>query len=377
MFIKFAARNASFFFLIFALVNFVSAQANQYKTNPPAQQKIEDDTERVTTEEIKLNVTARNDYGNFDPTLILDDLMVVEDRVPHSIASLRRVPANVLIVLDTGGEMRFAKTLRSTREVATSVVNSLNQDNALAVMQYSDKPEILVEWTGDKNQILEAINKKSNFGKRSQFVAAMTLAVKFLQNRPNENRHLVLITDGTDSAANKGEREAALKKLLAANVSVHILSYTQLEQGEIDKSSIFQKGQARAPKRTDDTHKATLPGPIQDMMNMPRLGSINTDTAMLRARRQRRDALKQSQEQLTVLAKETGGEMIAPDNAEELSTKAKEIAAVIDSQYVITYLPKRSLSNSPAGEVRVVDVIPRRDGLTVQARRKFIVPARE
>lgn len=367
----------TFIALTLLLSGFALAQGNQYKTNPPSQQKKEDDTERITTEEIKLNVAVRNDYGHFDPTLVLEDLMVVEDRVPHSIASLRRVPANVLIVLDTGGEMRLAKNLKTTREVAANLVNSFDKENALAVMQYSDKPEILVEWTNDKAQILQAINVKSNFGKRSRFVEAINLAAKFLNSRPNENRHLVLITDGIDSVAKKGEREAALQNLLAANVSVHVLSYTQLEYGEMKESSIFQKGQARAPRRTDDAHKASLPQPIQDMMNMPRIGSINTDTAMIRARKQRRDALKQSQAQLIDLARETGGEMIVPESEEEMSAKAKEIAAAIDSQYVITYMPKRPLENSPVGETREIGVIPRRVGLVVQARRKFVVPEKD
>lgn len=376
MFTRFAAYTVSLIVLSFSLSICAFAQANQHKVNPPKSQQ-DDDAERVTTEEIKLNISARNEFGHFDPSLGLQDLMVVEDRVPHKIESLRRVPARVLVVLDTGGEMRLAKNLKTTRQAAINLVEALNKENSLAVMQYNDKPEILVEWTTDKNQILQAIVSKTNFGRRSRFVEAMNLAARFLQNRPNENRHLVLITDGTDSTSNKNERETAIKNLLAANISVHVLSYTALETGEMKETGgIFQKGEGRIPKRTDEGHKASLPQPIQDMMNMPRLGSINTDTAMLRARKQRRDALKQSEEQLKTLSNETGGEIYLPATLDEMQEEAKAVAAAIDSQYVLTYIPKRALANSEVGEVREIGVVPRRVGLIIQARRKFVVPAK-
>ncbi|MEP6923321.1 MAG: VWA domain-containing protein [Pyrinomonadaceae bacterium] len=375
MFIKLAARPLWLIVLSFVFSHLIFAQANQYKVGPPKPPS--DDTVRVSTEEIKLNVTVKNDFGHFDPSLQPQDLMVVEDRTPHTIESLRHVPASVLIVLDTGGELRLAKNLKTTRAVAMNLVQSLSDENSLALMQYSDKAEILTEWTTDKAQILETLLTKSNFGKRSRFVEAMNLAAKFLENRPNENRHLVLITDGTDSMSSFNERQTAFKKLLAANVSVHILSYTMLEQKEnAGRSIMVQGGEARAPRRTDDGHKSTLPQPIQDLMNLPRLGSINTDREMLKAAKQRQQDLRNSQKELETLAKETGGAIFLPVNLDEMPAEAREIAGTIDSQYVLTYIPKRALADSPAGEVREIGVVPRRVGIIVEARRKFVVPAK-
>lgn len=376
MLTKFAARFLSLGLFVFALSTTVSAQGNQYKIIPP-NPKPDDDTERILTEEIKLNVAVRNDFGHFDPSLRLEDLMVVEDRVPHTIASLRRVPASVLIVMDTGGESKLAKNLKTTRETAFNLVQALDKGNSLALMHFSDKPEILVEWTNDKNQILQSIMTKSNFGRRSRFVEAMNMATKFLANRPNENRHLILITDGTDSVAGKSDREKAFKNLLAANITVHVLSYTALEIGEMKDGGILRQGDGRIPKRTDETHKASLPQPIQDLMNLPRLGSITIDPAMIRARKQRKEALKLSQEQLNTLAIESGGEMIIPASLQEMTQQAAEVADTINSQYVITYVPKRALADADAGEVREIGVIPRRVGLVVQARRKFTVPEKQ
>jgi VWFA-related protein len=376
MFTKSALRTFGLLTLSLALIHSALAQANQYKITPP--KSPDDETERVLTEEIKLNVTVKNDFGHFDPSILPQDLMIVEDRTPHTVESLRHVPASVLIVLDTGGELRLAKSLSVTRAVATSLIQALSDENSVALMQYSDKPEILTEWTNDKKQVLATLMTKTTFGKRSKFVEAMNLAAKFLNNRPNENRHLVLITDGTDSSSNLNERQIALKSLLAANVSVHILSYTALEQKEnAGRSVMIQGGEARTPRRTTDEHKMTLPQPIQDLMNLPRLGSINTDREMLKVARQRQQALRDSQKELETLANETGGVIYLPTDLKDMAAEAREIAGAIDANYVLTYVPKRLLASSPAGEVREIGVVPRRFGLVVEARRKFIVPAKQ
>ena len=53
--------------------------------------------------------------------------------------------------------------------------------------------------------------------------------------------------------------------------------------------------------------------------------------------------------------------------------KAGLIANVIDSNYVVTYIPKRPLSESKPGETRVIEVSSRRPGLRVLAKRKLAV----
>jgi VWFA-related protein len=336
----------------------------------------EDTLLRVATEEIKINVTVRNEFGHFDPSLRLEDLMVVEDGVPHKIESLRRVPASVLIILDTGGESRFAKNLQTTRAAATSLAANLSAETAVAVMQYSDKPEILCEWTTERTKILAAVNKQSSFGKNSKFVEALNLAARFIAARPNENRHLVFIGDGTDSTSDLSEREKALKNIIAANVSVHVLSYTRLEIQALTKIPVLRGGDGQIPKRTDENNKIALPQPVKDLMNLPRLGSINLDREMIRARRAQQQSLQDSEKDLEKLTTETGGEIYLPIALEDLPEEAKSLALTIDSNYVLTYAPKRPLAASPKGEIRQIGVVPRRVGLSVQSRRLFVVPTK-
>ncbi|MDQ4122128.1 MAG: VWA domain-containing protein [Acidobacteriota bacterium] len=332
---------------------------------------------RVTTEEIRLNIVARNEFDHFDPTVIADDLMVVEDRVPHKIESLRRVPASVMLILDMGGEMRTVKNIRTTQAAAAGLIRSLSNEDRIAIIQYSDRVQVLSEWE-TKDEAIEAVAKKLDFGRRSVFVEALKTAAKMLDSREAQNRHIVLITDGLDSLAKKEEREAAIKKLLEANVSIHVLSYTAMERNGNASRSVMVKGaDGRIPRRTDEAHKASLPQPIQDLMNMPRIGvTINTDREMLKKARQQQQDLIKSQEQLNDLAFKTGGTIVLPESDEKLVEQSKEIAKLIDSVYVATYIPKRPLEASQPGETREIGVVSRRVGLKVEARRVFIVPSK-
>jgi len=362
---------AAFIVLAFAL-SLAAQTPPQASPTPPD----DDEPVRVTVEEIRLNVMARNEFDHFDPTLIPDDLMVVEDKIPHSVVSVRRLPAKVLLVLDMGGEMRAAKNLSTTQAAAANIVNSLDAEDSIAVLQYSDKPEILSEWS-NKEAALETIARKLSFGRRSSFVAAMNLAAQFLNRGDLQNRHLVLVTDGLDGAADKKDHAAAVQKLLGANVSVHVLSYTGVELQKAVKRSLISGADGRVPVRTDSTHKASLPQPTQDLMNMPRIGmTINTDREMIRHARKHQESLRESQRQLNELAAQTGGAFISPESNEQLIAKGKEIAEAIDSNYVATYIPKRPLADSKPGETREVGIVSRRVGLRVQARRVFIVPNR-
>jgi hypothetical protein len=55
--------------------------------------------------------------------------------------------------------------------------------------------------------------------------------------RPFENRHLVLISDGVETVADETAQRIALRNLLATNITVHVISYTQLQEQMAQKST--------------------------------------------------------------------------------------------------------------------------------------------
>lgn len=354
-------------FVLFSFAAFINAQ-----TPTPTTQN-DEETEKVFTEEIKLNITAFDANGKFVSGVKKEDLVINEDGRLNQASSIRRIPANVLILMDTGGEMRQAKSLNQTRATAKGLINALQAQDSVAIMQYSDKAEIIAEWTTDKAEASKILDTKANFGKRSVFVDALEKATKFLQKTPLDNRHLVLITDGTDSFNNSLERNIAMKKLLSTDINVHVISYTQMELADIEPRT---KGTSKTPppKAMPDEVKATMPKGIQDMMNATPIGpAINTDKEFLRKMRQRKQDLINSEKYLNDAARDTNGEFVAPATKEEMLDKTALVAGFIDSSYVVTYAPKRALKESPNGEVRNIEVTSRRPDLEIQAHRKLVV----
>jgi hypothetical protein len=58
---------------------------------------------RVFTEEVRLPVVATDAGGHYDAALEADEVLVLEDGEPQQIRSVRHIPGNVLMILDTGG----------------------------------------------------------------------------------------------------------------------------------------------------------------------------------------------------------------------------------------------------------------------------------
>jgi hypothetical protein len=59
---------------------------------------------KVFVEEVRIPITAKDMNGHFDPTLELSDLLVRENGVAQPLKSVYRMPASVLLLLDTGEE---------------------------------------------------------------------------------------------------------------------------------------------------------------------------------------------------------------------------------------------------------------------------------
>jgi VWFA-related protein len=336
-----------------------------------------DDPVKVFTEEVRLPVVALDSYGHYDPTLELDDILVLEDGVAQQLRSVRHVPANVLFVLDTGGEASglggLSKSTSLTRQVASQLVTKLQEGDSIAVMQSGNTSEMLQPWTIDKAAVLRTLKTKLISTKRSRISEAIANASAQLKDRPEGSRHVVLITDGVDSPGGKVDRSEAMTKLIAARATVHIISYTEFVRQKSDtRSSSVGTGQ-RPP--SSDPITATDPTLPPGMTRSPSYGiGVRFDPAMRRMRKAYEAEVKKSQQALKNVAEETGGRIMLPINSEEMLAQANEIARAIGAEYVVTYRPKRPLAEATPGEYRRIDVASRRVGLSLHARRGYVVP---
>src|SRR5687767_15657982 len=198
-------------------------QASPQPSPTPAKDQ---ETVRVFTEEVRLPVVALDAYGHYDPTLELNDVLVLEDGVIQQLRSVRHIPANVLFLLDTGGEVSglggMSKSTGLTRQVASQLVKSLQEGASMAVMQSGNADQMLQPWTTDKEAVLKTLKTKLFSTKRSRISEAIANASVQLKDRPEGSRHVVMITDGVDTPGSKVDRTEAMRRIIAARATVHV-----------------------------------------------------------------------------------------------------------------------------------------------------------
>ena len=352
------------------------AQTPAASPTPPAQQE---EPVKVFTEEVRLQVVAKDQFGHYDPTVVPEDILVLEDGVAQQIKSVRHVPANVLIVLDTGGELSglggISKRIDLTREVAVTLINHLKEGPTIAVMQYSSSPELVQPWTSDRKAILKVLATKLSFGKRARFSDAVAAAAKLLQDRPEGSRHVIFVTDGVDTPGGKVGRAQAISQLTAARATVHILSYTEFVRQPRNKGT---KGPITVGQLPNSSDPIRIMDPTQPpgQNRSPSFGvAVRFDPAMKRQRKAYEAEVKKSQQLLSDMADETGGQILLPKTSFEMVSQAKEAARDVGAEYVVTYRPKRSLASARPGEYRKVQIASRRVGLSLRSRRGYVIPA--
>ncbi|MFV0388357.1 MAG: VWA domain-containing protein [Pyrinomonadaceae bacterium] len=350
---------ATLIFVLFSLVGSAFAQ--------------NDDDIKVQTDEIKLNVSAFNQKGGFVPNVGVNDLVIIEDGRLNQPTSVRRIPANVLIVMDTGGEMRLAKDISLTRQTAKNIIASLAPEDSIALMDYNDKPNVISEWTTDRNILTEALDTRLSFGIKDSFVDALKLATDMLRKSESDNRHLILISEGTDSIASNEQRNAAMRDLMTTNINVHVLSYAGME-GKLAENRTKRLNKPNLRSAPPAEVNSTLPPGIQEVNRAAGTGlAINLDRKMAKVAKERVAAVESGKKFLKEISSNTSGLLIVPEDKEEMLSKGKLISSVIDSNYVVTYIPRRPLEESKPGEERIIEVAAKKPGLRASAKRIFVV----
>jgi VWFA-related protein len=263
-----------------------------------------------------------------------------------------------------------------TKEVAIHFLSRLSPDNRIAVLQYTRETTILQQWTTDRDAAIEAIANRAHTSNGAHLTNALIESLAQLKKTPAGNRHLVLITDGAeDSLENDVTLKETITSLLVEGIAVHVISYSQMGQKSIRKAAPLVLLTGKKPRKTAADIAAEIINPIGPHYERPQIHLIiDTDIEMRRRRAKYIKSMEEGEKWLTGLAAETGGSIDLPSDPEAMLKSAEEIARVVESQYVVTYRPKRSWAAAAPDEYRSIEVAPRRIGLRVSSRHGYVVP---
>jgi len=377
-------RTYSFIFAVIVslptLITYASAQVPQASPTP-------EDSERVPTEEVHLTISAEGPYRGFTPKLRTEDFTVYEDGLAQTVTSMKLIPAHVMVLIDSGAALTFAKDRETTNLAAMLVVDNLPEGTMCSVAQYSEKVGPIVPWTEDRDRAVTQLIGAIRTGRRSMLSDALRYVLENFKSQPVGNRHLILITDGIDGPAAINNESAAFRDLAAANIAVHVLSLTTMEEkGAKDAVKTVRINldphptKPRVQKEIYDDMLNSLPikAEMREFMRTAnesqQIVIVDLDIERRKMLRKRRGEWEKGEASLQKIAADTGGSIRTPIDTTALLNSAIDVARGIASHYDVTYMPAHVMSDAPDKAPRNVSVASRSDAIKLRTRKTLSIP---
>lgn len=252
----------------------------------------------VDTTLVVIPVTVTDPMNRFVLGLEKNDFTIFEDGVEQKIThfSGEDAPLSVGILFDTSGSMDM-KTDTSHHAVAEFLKTMNAQDEAFLV-QFSDKPELVQEFTGNPKDIEDRMGKLKTGG-LTALLDAVELGVREMKKAKNPRKALVVVSDGGDN--NSRYTAADIKDIVKE-------ADTQIYAMGVFEPNFF-------------------PSLSTELVSGPRL--------------------------LAQIADQTGGRAFGASEFGQLPGIAEKIAIELRNQYVLGYYPRNSEHD---GKYRKVEV---------------------
>lgn len=339
MSLKLKAEAAAILWVVIASAGQVHAQSGRMRGPSKAPQR-HDDKEpiRLRVEEVLLPVSVRSDIGNLPPNLQRTDFILTEDGKRQVINSVQHAPANILFILDAGGDSTL-KNVNLNRDLAAKIVDFLGEKDQAAVISYSDKTNLLSQWTSDKEALRRALEWKFKPGLKSDLYRSLVYAAEQVLPKVTGPRTVVIMTDGVDSF-DELDFEKVLDTLHRARATVYIVSQNDILLHEL-KPRAFNKLSWYE---------------MLDPQNRKRIEKLRAYYRQLEA----------AEITLKGLAEETGGAIWNPGTSEEFSKLSPRIITEIGTEYIFAYSTERAPDDK---KFHAINVYATKPGLLVRTRR--------
>ena len=149
-----------------------------------------------------VNVTAtvvdRN--GRFVPGLRQEDFIVYEENELQEVThfSNERVPVSLGIVLDTSGSMVGEKMASAIAAIDRFLTTLLAPEDELFFYKFSNYPELVQDWTTDRQRLSRAVRRVHANGGTAMY-DAIAESVPLAQTGQHRKRAVLLVSDGNDT----------------------------------------------------------------------------------------------------------------------------------------------------------------------------------
>jgi VWFA-related protein len=252
---------------------------------------------------VTLPVLVTTNNGQFIPNLKKENFRIFEDGTPQTIRDFKVEEAPITAVL----LVEFASTtyplLIDALRGSYAFASTLKKEDWVAVISYDMKPEILVDFTQDKNAVMGAINglRMPGFAETNVFDALYDTLDRM--DRVEGHKYIVLVSTGIDTFSKLNLDQITKKVKNTHDVTIFPISIGWLlrEYCETHGCTGFAHGMASYGMQSIDWYQAD-----NEMQTFARL---------------------------------TGGRFYQPRFAGDFPDVFRDISEDIRHQYTITYHP--------------------------------------
>lgn len=292
---------------------------------------------------VPVMVTTKN--GQFISNLKKENFKVLEDGVPQAINDFKIEQAPITVVM----LIEFASTTWPLEyqavEASYIFAQTLKKDDWVAAISYDMRPEILVDFTQDKNAVLGGINSLQfpGFSETNLFDALYDTIDRL--ERVEGHKYVLLISTGIDTFS-----------------KLNLNQITQKVKNSHD-ITIFPVSIGWMLREYCETHGCTGMSHGMASLHISQIDWLQADN------------------QLQTFAKLTGGRFYQPRFEGDMVDAFKDIAGDIRNQYTITYHPSNQKLDGSYRKLKVEVVAPDGGPLKVKDQKgkdvKYEIVARD
>lgn len=253
---------------------------------------------RVDVPLVLIPVHVTNPAGVSVPGLKIENFRLFEDNVEQKIVhfSNEDAPLSIGLLFDASGSME--NKIRKSWEAASEFFKTANSDDEFFLVQFSDRPKLLLPFTQDSEEVSQRIARVKPFG-RTALLDAIGVGLREMKKARYLRKAMVIVSDGGDNRSRytRGEIKNAL---LESDVQIYAMG-------------IFDVDLSRKQPAEERN------GPIL----------------------------------LDELADDTGGRHIAVQRVEDLPSVCARIGRELRDQYILGYYPNNDARDGKHRSVKV------------------------
>lgn len=314
---------------------------------------------------VNVTATVTDKSGRFVPGLRQEDFIVYEENELQEVThfSNERVPVSLGIVLDTSGSMVGEKITNALTAIERFLMKLLSPEDEIFLYKFSNFPELLQDWTTDRQRLSRVIRRINASGGTALYDAVIE-SVPLAQTGQHRKRAIVVISDGVDTDSQASLQEA--KQLIRES---EVMVYAIAVDGQAETTF----GVPSRPPTTLPPFPIPFPGGRRPRgpggVALPQLPQFQWPFPPTQGRTTvRRGGNEFDVRALREITDDSGGRTEVVRTGRDLDPATANIADELSRQYYLGY----ASTTTKDGRWHAIRVETRDKSLRVRARRGYI-----